>query len=170
MLVGSTTLDFLPQPRQALEATMPFDPNMGVGKHPSLLRRTLLALPLLFFFYLCTQTLRPTVAIVLPIAAESARVGMFPVGDRSPIPINNSTYGIAGLDNMIKLFTAVFMPFTAWLEKVATLQAVTFLADIVPLHVIWVIESMIAPNASSLNTYSSITGLRRGNFLTFAKL
>ncbi|PVH89546.1 BcBOA8 protein [Cadophora sp. DSE1049] len=50
-MVGAELLTALPAPAQSLTATMPWDPNSGVGKHESKWRRALWGLPILMVLY-----------------------------------------------------------------------------------------------------------------------
>lgn len=50
LMVGAVMLDYLPPPPRSLKATLPFNPEQGVGKKESLLFRALLALPFLGLF------------------------------------------------------------------------------------------------------------------------
>ncbi len=62
-------------------------------------------------------------------------------------------FGLIGLDSFIELYVAFFTPALSGLDPVGRLQLIAFLADIVPVVVIWKIEAN-----------------RRGNFANIANL
>lgn len=50
-LIGAEILEYLPIPTWSCEGSCPFDPNQGVGKHESVLKRAVIATPLLICSY-----------------------------------------------------------------------------------------------------------------------
>ena len=50
-LIGAEILEYLPVPTKSFEGSCPFNPNQGVGKHESVLKRAVIATPLLIFSY-----------------------------------------------------------------------------------------------------------------------
>ena len=57
-LIGAEILEYLPVPVQSFEGSCPFNPNQGIGKHESVLKRAAIATPLLIFAY-CMAKLTP---------------------------------------------------------------------------------------------------------------
>jgi len=169
MTVGATALDFLPLPPRSLQATMPYNSEAGIGKYPSPLRRALVALPLLLFYYLAAVTLGPTGKVLFPAVKGALRSSMLTTLNGSLILINSNYYGIKAVDLMAKLYVLFFMPLIGWFNKEGTLQPITFLVDIFPVHVIWIVESMNPSGIFNL-ILTFAAGLRLGNKFTFAKL
>jgi hypothetical protein len=66
VIVGAEILESLPPPPRSLTATMPWNPDSGVGKHGNKLVRALYALPLLFILYGAGQTMGRTAQSFLP--------------------------------------------------------------------------------------------------------
>ena len=50
-LIGAEILEYLPVPSMSFEGSCPFNPNQGIGKHESVLKRAVIATPLLIFSY-----------------------------------------------------------------------------------------------------------------------
>ncbi|KAM3065605.1 FAD-dependent monooxygenase boa8 [Clarireedia jacksonii] len=64
--VGATKLDCLPMPKRALEGTMPWNSNSGIGKEESKKRRAQIALPLLLLGLICYWNREPISDLFLP--------------------------------------------------------------------------------------------------------
>ncbi|KAI8965513.1 FAD binding domain protein [Daldinia sp. FL1419] len=50
-LIGAEILEYLPVPNQSFEGSCPFNPNQGVGKHESVLKRAAISAPLFILSY-----------------------------------------------------------------------------------------------------------------------
>ena len=109
----------------------------------SLLKRALYALPLLAAAYGCSKTMGPAIEQLLPFAKLSVESGL----------AVTKYYGVPWLDQLLTTFVSVFTPSIGGFDAAHRAQMITFLADLAPLQVIFIIES-----------------LRRGNFMTAAHL
>ncbi len=58
-LIGAEILEYLPVPTQSFEGSCPFNPNQGIGKHESVLKRAAIAAPLLIFSYWMAKLTSP---------------------------------------------------------------------------------------------------------------
>jgi hypothetical protein len=135
-MVGAELLESLPAPSQSLHATMPWNPEVGVGKHENKLARAAYALPLLFVAYGCWKTM-------------GAEMGKAMLGQAA----ETRFFGIRAIDSVLSQAVAAFTPFLDGKDVASRMQMFSFLADIVPIQAIWLIES-----------------IRRGNFTTAAHL
>lgn len=111
--------------------------------------RALYALPLLGILYGCSQTMSVALNMLEPIFSEESTkvaLGSGVVTDFSP-----KFTGVAGLDGILSLYAAFFTPSIGDFDPIGRLQAIAFLADLVPLQVVWMVE-----------------GIRRGNTGTVA--
>ena len=59
-MIGSEKLDFLPEPERSYCGTMAFNQTQGLGRHESLLKRAMWALPLLMMSF-CYRTMLPAI-------------------------------------------------------------------------------------------------------------
>ncbi|CZR66056.1 uncharacterized protein PAC_15957 [Phialocephala subalpina] len=149
-MTGAELLEFLPPPPRSLKGTMPWNPNGGLGKEESKLLRALYALPLLFVLYGCHRTMGATLdALVIPRTAA----GTLSLGPELVVPLHTKFFGTKGLDNFVAEYVSIFTPAIGNFDVVGRLQGIAFLADLVPIQTIWLIE-----------------GIRRGNFGTAAHL
>lgn len=152
-MVGAELLDSLPPPARSLEATMPWNPETGVGKHESKLLRALYALPILLVLYGASQTMGVTVQRAIPVLVKARETGEVALGNGDVASLWSKFFGIKGLDDIIAIYVAFFTPAIGGFDVVGRMQALAFLGDLVPIQAIWMIE-----------------GIRRGNFTTAAHL
>ncbi|OBT70177.1 hypothetical protein VE03_00332 [Pseudogymnoascus sp. 23342-1-I1] len=152
-MVGAEMLDSLPPPARSLQATMPWDPETGIGKHESKLLRALYALPLLAILYCCANTMGAALGPVLPLLEVGSRAGEVVLGDGQVVPLVTRYIGLKSVDDFISVFVAAFTPSIGGQDPASRMQMISLLADLIPIHAIWTIESV-----------------RRGNFLTASHL
>jgi hypothetical protein len=152
-MVGAELLETLPAPERSLTATMPWDPNSGVGKHEQKWIRALHALPLLFVLYGCSQTMGPSMRKSVPTLINAVKTGVFELGSGEVVSLCTKFFGIKSLDNLIAVYVAAFTPCIGGSDTASRMQMIAFLGDLVPMQAIWMIESV-----------------RRGNFTTAAHL
>ncbi|KAG4432820.1 hypothetical protein IFR05_011685 [Cadophora sp. M221] len=149
-MVGAEMLNSLPAPAQSLEATMPWDPNSGVGKHESKWKRAVWGLPILLALYAASQTMGATIENLT--FGESSGPNL-ELGHGVVAPLVVRYFGNAGFDAFLSKYVAFFTPVIGDWSLITRLQACGFLADLVSFQTIWYIE-----------------GLRRGNLFTAAHL
>lgn len=152
-MVGAEMLDSLPPPARSLEATMPWDPETGIGKHESKFLRALYALPLIVILYGCANTMGSALGPALPLLMNASRTGEVALGDGQVVPLVTRYFGLKGLDDFIATFVAAFTPSIGGQDPVSRMQMISLLGDLIPIQAIWMIE-----------------GVRRGNFLTASHL
>ena len=149
-MVGAELLNTLPAPSRSLKATMPWNTEVGVGKHEKIWIRILRALPLLALIVVAQWTLGSVAAKIHPIMAEGIRSGQLKLEDDQVVPLVRSFYKVKFVDNILSTLVAAFTSTLIASDQVSRLQAIAFGADLVPIQIIWLVESV-----------------RRGNFLTF---
>lgn len=152
-MVGAELLDSLPPPARSLEATMPWDPESGIGKHESKLFRAVYALPLLAILYGCSKTMGPALGPGLPLLESASRAGEIALGNGQVVPLLTRYFGLKSLDDFIGVFVAAFTPSIGGQDPASRMQMISLLGDLIPIQAIWMIE-----------------GARRGNFLTASHL
>jgi hypothetical protein len=152
-MVGATRLDALPVPPRSLEATMPWNPESGIGKHEKKWVRSLYALPLLGVLYACHRTMGASLAQTFGHLATAKATGMINLDDGNAIPLLTKYSGVKSFDDFVSIFVAVFTPSIGGLDPESRSQMIAFLGDLVPFQAIWMVE-----------------GIRRGNFMTAAHL
>ncbi|KAL2075500.1 hypothetical protein VTL71DRAFT_443 [Oculimacula yallundae] len=149
-MVGGEMLNALPPPAKSLRATMPWNPNSGIGKHENKWKRAAWALPILIALYAASQTMGVTIA---NLAVEESAAGTINLGEGITAPLLTKYFGHAGLDNVLTLVVGFFVPAVGGWSSISRLQAYGLLADLLSIQNIWYIE-----------------GLRRGNAFTVAHL
>lgn len=152
-MVGAEILDSLPPPPRSLEATMPWDPESGIGKHESKLLRALYALPLLAILYGCSRTMGPALSPGLPALQSASRAGEIALGNGQVVPLLTRYFGLKSFDDFIGIYVAAFTPSIGGQDPASRMQMISLLGDLIPIQAIWMIE-----------------GVRRGNFLTASHL
>jgi hypothetical protein len=152
-MVGAELLEILPTPARSLTATMPWDPEVGVGKTEKKWVRALYALPLLVVVYGCSKTMGPTAGQLIPLVGPSIKRGALHLVPGQATPILSEFFGLKWIDRWLGVYVSVFTPSISGLDPVGRVQGIAFLADLIPIQAIWMIE-----------------GIRRGNFTTAAHL
>jgi 2-polyprenyl-6-methoxyphenol hydroxylase-like FAD-dependent oxidoreductase len=66
LYIGATKLDYLPVPERSLKGNMPFNPDHGIGRNESYLKRLLLALPFVAVMSVAVQNLPSAYDVVAP--------------------------------------------------------------------------------------------------------
>ena len=148
-MVGAELLNTLPAPSRSLKATMPWDTEVGVGKHEKIWVRMLRALPLLLLIIVAQWTIGPTIEQIEPALTAGVSSGQLDLGDGQVVPLVTSFFRVRFVDNILSTLVAVFTPALLPFDQISRLQVAAFGADLVPLQIIWLVESV-----------------RRGNFLT----
>lgn len=145
-LVGAEILESLPPPARSLAATMPWDPEAGIGKKEKKWVRALYALPLLAIVYGCHLTMGQTMKNFELLPAPP---GMLNLGNGVITSLVPKFFGIAAVDKIMSKFVALFTPAIGGLDVGARMQAIAFLGDLIPIQTIWMIESIRRGNAIS---------------------
>lgn len=152
-MVGAELIESLPPPARSLKARMPWNQELGVGKHESKLIRALYALPLLLVLYGASQTMGVTAESAIPLLGKAVGLGELSLGDGQVVPLWKSFFGVQGIDNFFAAYVAFFTPSIGGQDIAGRMQAIAFLGDLIPIQAIWMVE-----------------GIRRGNFVTAAHL
>lgn len=152
-MVGAELLESLPPPEKSLAATMPWDPETGVGKKEKKWVRALYALPILAVVYGAQKTMGVTLESVIEMLKAGAAGGKIDLGNGLIVPLYKQYFGIKGLDGFISAFVTFFTPIIGNFDPISRTQGLAFLGDLTPLQTIWLVE-----------------GVRRGNFTTVAHL
>ena len=149
--IGAARLDVLPIPKRALEGTMSWSENAGIGKEENRKIRQKLALPLLIlslFFWWQSRTARAQDARQAEAIFQS---GIVPFLDDA-VPLVRHYLGWKPLDEMIAKGVAQFM--LSWNPSPQqSLHFLTLLSNKLAITVLWMVESF-----------------RRGNVLTVANI
>jgi hypothetical protein len=152
-MVGAELLESLPPPEKSLAATMPWDPETGVGKKEKKWVRALYALPILAVVYGAQKTMGVTLEHVIEMLKAGAAGGKIDLGNGLIVPLHNQYFGVKGLDGFISAFVTFFTPIIGNFDPISRMHGLAFLGDLIPLQTIWLVE-----------------GVRRGNFTTVAHL
>jgi hypothetical protein len=152
-IVGAEILNALPVPARSLTATMPWNPESGVGKHESRWKRAMYALPLLLILYGSYRTLGAVISQLQPSIMANKELGKAVLDDDTVVSLCTKFFGIKYIDSFIAPYVSLWTPSLGNFDVAGRMQAIAFLGDLVPIQVIWMVE-----------------GLRRGNFVTAAHL
>ena len=147
LVVGAIMLDYLPPPPRSLKATLPFNPEQGVGKKESLLLRALLALPFLGLVALAVNCMVADGAF--PAVGKIIKEGSI-TWDGGSVPVLSTFYHIKWLDDLWRPVTIIFAPWNFAIDPVAWWQMVTFITDFGVLYSILLIESARRANKLTL--------------------
>jgi hypothetical protein len=152
-MIGADLIKSLPAPPRSLEATMPWNPEMGAGKHESKLVRAAYALPLLGVLYGATQTMLPMGEQIIPHLAKAIKTGELVLADGQVASLVTNYFGVKAIDKFLSVYVGFFTPSIGGQDVAGQMQAIAFLGDLIPIQAIWMVES-----------------LRRGNFCTTTHL
>lgn len=130
---------------------MPRQQDLATGKHENKWLRALFALPLLGLVYVAHNTMAVTLDSI-PSHSPSSPNLLFVDGEHTA-PWCRVYTGWKPLDNFLALYAAVFTGGIGGYDPAGRMQMIAFLADLVPIQVIFFIE-----------------GNRRGNLYTVAHL
>ncbi|KAG9231787.1 hypothetical protein BJ875DRAFT_105864 [Amylocarpus encephaloides] len=152
-MVGAEMLDALPTPPRSLKATMPWNPESGVGKHESKLHRALRALPLLVVFIAAHFTMGAVLKQTRPIVTAAIESGKLNMGRGQSTPLVTSYTGLGFIDGGLSTLTAYFVSSLGSLDLENRAQLIALGSYLIPLQTVWMIEAS-----------------RRGNFFTAISL
>ena len=153
--VGAEKLEYLPDTERSFKATMPFNRNYGVGHEESHLYRAMVALPILGMGYLCHIAMGSVISQdgVLSQLTSALANGNLDFGSAKTYTLLPTYYGgLTWLDNIWRIPIIAFSPSVLNIDPIQRLQMISFLVDLAPLYLIWVLESH-----------------RRANVMTFAR-
>lgn len=155
--IGATMLDYLPPPPRSLLGTMPFNPSQGLGKHESLLRRSVIALPLLILGVWCFATMMP----LLPLDQflEILEEGRISWGQDSSIPVLKRLFHIPFLDGILQRAALVLVPSALNIDPASSYQAFTLMVDSGAIYAIMLIEGTRGANIFKPASVPFIFGL-----------
>jgi hypothetical protein len=152
-MVGAEIFNALPVPARSLTAAMPWNPESGVGKHESPSKRAMYALPLLVILYGSYRTMGAVIGQLLPSIVANKELGKVVLVDDTVVSLCTRFFGIKYIDSFLATFVSLWTPSIGSFDVTGRMQAISFLGDLIPIQVIWMIE-----------------GIRRGNFVTAAHL
>lgn len=153
-IIGSEKLNFLPDTERSFEATMAYNQNYGTGYEPSMLKRALVALPFLPMVYLFHVLLGG----ILSLPGFVSQLGKA----LETHQINHSggqTWQIPRLPEPLPLLNAVFAPTLFGIDPGARLQSLTFLVDLSPLYLLFILESHRRANVMKLISFPALFGI-----------
>lgn len=109
--------------------------------------RALRALPLLLILYGADRTFGTSLRLLEPLISTSGT--QLILSPSVNVPFGSKYFGISGLDEFIGMVTAFFTPCIGGIDPVGRLQAIAFLADLLPLQVVWMVEGARGGNEGS---------------------
>lgn len=113
-MVGAVKLNFLPKPKPSIGVNMPFNPEHGCGKGESILKRIVLAFPLLILCYAAKTLMGDCMAKMGPFLIDALTSGS--ISDvTGTVPVREVFTGIKGIDDFVRLYVAAFTPSLAGL-------------------------------------------------------
>lgn len=145
-IMGAESIESLPLPARSQHSTMAWDPESGIGKKESPLKRALWALPLLGITFACQKTMWETISKLTPLAANAGKLNL---GNGIVVPMASSYFGVSAVDKILSKFVGLFTPAISGLDPVGRMQGIAFLADMIPVQTIWLIESIRRGNMTT---------------------
>jgi hypothetical protein len=153
-IIGSEKLNFLPDPERSFHGTMAFNQNYGIGHEPSMLKRALVALPFLPMAYLF-RTIFTTI-----IAQPAFTTQLMKSLGTNQIDFGcGQSWDIPRLPEPLPLLVAVFSPSLLNIDPAQRLQALSFLIDLAPLYLLWILESHRRANIMKLISFPVLFGI-----------
>ena len=154
IIIGSEKLNFLPDTERSFKATMAYNQNYGIGHEPSMLKRALIALPFLPMAYLFHVLLGRIISLPgfvsqLGKALETHQINFS----------GSQNWEIPKLLAPLPLLNAVFAPTLFGIDPGARLQSLTFLVDLSPLYLLFILESHRRANVLKLISFPALFGI-----------
>ena len=145
--IGAVRLNYLPTPPRSLNTLMPFNPEQGLSKEESKIKRFALALPFLGIAYLAyVHIQQKSFHDILPTLADAVQNGTIQ-WDTGSVPIRESFYGVKAVDDLWRPITVAFAPSSFGYDPVSWWQMFSFLSDVGVVYAIWTVESARRANA-----------------------
>ncbi|KFZ24305.1 hypothetical protein V502_01200 [Pseudogymnoascus sp. VKM F-4520 (FW-2644)] len=141
IMIGAEILEGLPPPARSLEGTMPWNSEMGLGKHENRFIRALYALPILLVLYWFSSMLHVTANAVATSLARASQIGQISLGDGQVVPLWQRYFGLKSVDKFLSVYVALYTPAVGGFDIASQMQTITLLGDMIPIHAIWMIES-----------------------------
>lgn len=137
--IGSTLINYLPPPPRSLSGYMPFNPDQGLGRKESQIRRAIVSFPFLAMSVWGFRMIRD----LIPWESGGAilKSGEIVWGESSAIAILEKFYHVKTLDDLCRGASLLMAPSTLGYDPVSSFQMFTFLADLGLLYSIVLIES-----------------------------
>jgi hypothetical protein len=160
--VGAEKLEYLPDTERSFTATMPFNRNYGVGHEESRLYRAMIALPILGMGYLCHIAMGSVISQdgVLSQISSALANGNLDFGSGKTHTLLPTYYGgLTWLDNIWRFPIIAFSPSILNIDPIQRLQMISFLVDLAPLYLIWVLESHRRTNAMTFARFPVLFGI-----------
>lgn len=151
IMIGAVKLDFLPVPEWSVQGLQPFNGSAGTGKRESVLKRLLLALPILGLSVLAARIMN--VDGFLPSVAVMSKARLFQHGNFS-FRVRDSFWGWQAFDDIWRPVTICFMPANFGTDPISQAQLFSFLSCVGPVYSIMLIES--ARRANRITVWSII--------------
>jgi hypothetical protein len=160
--VGAEKLEYLPDTERSFRAKMPFNRNYGVGHEESRLYRAVIALPILWVGYLCHVAMGSVISqdgVMSQISSALAN-GKLDFGSAKTYTLLPTYYGgLTWLDNIWRIPIIAFSPSILNVDPIQRLQMISFLVDLAPLYLIWVLESHRRTNALTFAQFPVLFGI-----------
>lgn len=141
IMIGAELLEYLPPPARSLEVTMPWNSEMGLGKHENRLIRALYALPILLVLYWFTNMMHVTADAVAPSLVRASQTGQISLSDGQIVSLWQRYFGLKSLDELLSGYVALYTPAIGGFDISGQMQTITLIGDTIPIYAIWMIES-----------------------------
>jgi hypothetical protein len=113
----------------------------------SSLRHAISALPLLLILYFAHKTFGTSLHQLSPMfTSNKSKLDLGGI----TVPFSGKFFNWKGADDIISLYAAFFTPSVGGYDEVGRLQAIAFLADLVPLQVVWMVEGVRLSNSNTI--------------------
>jgi hypothetical protein len=125
--------------------------------------RAIRALPLLLILYGAHRTFWTSLCLLEPLISPSGTELTLSPG--VIVPFCSQYFRIPAVDEVVGMVAAFFTPCIGGIDPVGRLQAIAFLAELVPLQVIWLVEGARGGNEGSVvsRLYVLFPYLRQAN-------
>ncbi|PLB46161.1 FAD/NAD(P)-binding domain-containing protein [Aspergillus steynii IBT 23096] len=138
--IGAEKLDFLPDPPQSAKATIPFIQHYD-RLSESIWKRALWTLPLLGCYKLGSAAMDSTLGHVLPFLRTVLEKGTWASSAGEVVDLTRPIYHVPFLDKMLRPMITCFLPSITGSDALSRAQMLSFMVDIGPVYVIWLLES-----------------------------
>ncbi|KAJ9252972.1 hypothetical protein DTO207G8_4492 [Paecilomyces variotii] len=117
------------------------------------LYRILKAIPLVLLALLCNYTMGTILQSTYPFLNEASSSFKLELDNNVTVHLRSSFYGIQWLDKLVRIYVCASLPSMVGLEKAHRLQMMSFLFDMGPMVMMWIIEGARRKRSQKMESF-----------------
>lgn len=149
--IGAERLGYLPVPTRSTSGTCPFNPEQGLGRSESKVKRAVIAFPLVALGILCMTLFQITFSRGTALWVDrTVQDGQYPSPYGSFVPLRRGFFSDTIPGKIWDRASIMFLPSVVGNDPAHRLQMISFLIDLAPFIAVWLAESSRRANEISV--------------------